>query len=87
MCDKFYQNNDFKLAALNSFVSDHMTRHIQEWDSCFSTKQFDALPTNEDKDRAFTACHKKWVNNLKSNVSFDLAVRAQQIFGDQQDTE
>lgn len=40
MCDQFYQNNDFKRAALSNFVEDHMTKHILEWDSCFNNNKF-----------------------------------------------
>ena len=79
-CQSFYEKNDFKLNLLNSFVRDHMTRHLIEYEQCYMGAAFNALPTNEAKDREFQACHNKWISNLKQNVTFDLEVKAREMF-------
>ena len=65
---------------LGSFVRDHMVSHIKAHEKCYSGAAFEALATNEDKDRAFEACHSKWISNLKNEVAFDLEVKARQLF-------
>ena len=75
-CEEFYFKNDFKLNLLNSFVSDHMTKHPQEYESCWQNPSFEALPNNVEKDRAYLACHKKWIRNLKENVQPELELKA-----------
>ena len=57
-----------------------MTKHLLAYEKCHSGAAFEALPTNVDKDREFLACHNKWVSNLKTNVAFDLEVKARQLF-------
>ena len=79
-CERFYIENDFKLNLLGSFVRDHMVSHIKAHEKCYSGAAFEALATNEDKDRAFEACHSKWISNLKNEVAFDLEVKARQLF-------
>ena len=79
-CEEFYTKNDFKLNLLDGFVRDHMTKHFQAYERCYTGDAFAALPTNEEKDRAFLACHKKWVSNLKSEVTYELEVKARQLF-------
>ena len=65
---------------MKSFVRDHMSPHLQAHEKCYSGAAFDSLATNEDKDRAFEACHSKWISNLKSEVAFDLELKARQLF-------
>ena len=79
-CHEFYEKNDFKLNLLKSFVRDHMAKQFISYEKCYTGAAFEALPTNEDKDRAFLSCHNKWISNLKSNVSFDLDVKAREMF-------
>ena len=56
-CEQFYQENDFKLNLLKSFVRDHTGAHLQQHEKCYSGAAFEALRTNADKDREFEACH------------------------------
>ena len=79
-CERFYTENDFKLNLLKSFVRDHTVPHLQQHEKCYSGAAFDALPTNEEKDRVFEACHAKWLSNLKSDVTFELELKARQLF-------
>ena len=74
-------NNDFKLNLLNSFFADHMTKHFQSYEQCYMSASFNALPSNEEKDRAFMKCHNKWLSDFKSNVAFELEVKARDMFG------
>ena len=80
MCQEFYEKNDFKLNLLDGFVRDHMTKHLQGYEQCYSGAAFESLPTNADKDREFLSCHKKWISNLKTNVAFDLETKARNLF-------
>ena len=66
---------------MNSFFVDHMTKHLQSYEKCYTGPSFEALPTNEEKDRAFMKCHNSWISDLKSNVSFELEVKARDLFG------
>ena len=79
-CEQFHYKNDFKLNLINSFVADHMDKHLQAYQSCWQNPSFEALPSNEDKDRAFLACHKQWTRNLKENVQPELELKALQNF-------
>lgn len=79
-CEQFHYKNDFKLNLIKSFVADHMDKHLQAYQSCWQNPSFEALPTNEDKDRAFLACHKQWTRNLKENVQPELELKALQNF-------
>ena len=79
-CHEFYEKNDFKLNLLNSFVRDHMAKHFISYEKCYTGAAFDSLPSTADKDRAFLECHNKWISNLKSNVAFDLEVKAREMF-------
>ena len=72
--------NDFKLNLLNSFVRDHMTKHFQSYQQCYTGQAFESLPSNEQKDREFLACHDKFISNLKSNVAYELDVKARALF-------
>ena len=80
MCEQWYEKNDFKMNLLDSFVRDHMTKHLLNYEKCYSGAAFDALPSNEDRDREFLACHNKWISNLKSNVALELDVKARDLF-------
>ena len=66
---------------INSFVSDHMVKQLLSYEQCYTSASFLALPTNEEKDRAFLTCHNNWISNLKSNVAFELEVKARELFG------
>mmetsp|Transcript_5645 Transcript_5645/g.7549 ORF Transcript_5645/g.7549 Transcript_5645/m.7549 type:complete len:91 (+) Transcript_5645:269-541(+) len=79
-CHDFYEKNDFKLNLLKSFVRDHMTKHLVSYEKCYSGDAFEALTSNEEKDREFLACHNKWISNLKSNVALELDVKARELF-------
>ena len=79
-CEEFYYVNDFKLNMMESFVSDFMTRHLLEYQACWQNPKFEALQTNEEKDREYLACHKQWIRNLKENVSQELELKARQSF-------
>ena len=61
-----------------------MTKHLQAYEKCYSGEAFDSLPNNADKDREFLSCHKKWINNLKSEVSFELEQKARTVFAQPQ---
>ena len=69
---------------LEGFVRDHMTKHFQSYEKCYTGTAFDSIPTNEEKDREFLSCHQKWIGNLKNNVAFDLEVKARELFQNQQ---
>ena len=69
---------------LNGFVRDHMTKHFQSYEKCYTGVAFEALPNNEEKDREFLSCHNKWISNLKTNVLYDLEVKARELFQSQQ---
>ena len=79
-CQEFYEQNDFKLNLLNSFVRDHMSKHIQAYEKCYSGASFESLGTNDAKDREFLSCHKSWMNNLKSDVTYELELKARGMF-------
>ena len=79
-CEEFYMKNDFKLNLLNSFVRDHMAKHFQSYQQCYTGQAFESLPSNEQKDREFLACHDKFISNLKSNVAYELDVKARALF-------
>ena len=79
-CHDFYEKNDFKLNLIKSFVTDHMTKHLQAYEKCYSGESFAALQTNEEKDREFLSCHKKWISNLKNEVAFELDSKARTLF-------
>ena len=79
-CEEFYYKNDFKLNMIKTFVPDFMTKHIKDYEQCWSTPEFQALQTNEEKDRMFLTCHNKWIRNLKENVSVELEAKAYQSF-------
>ena len=79
-CEEFYYKNDFKLNMLNTFVSDFMGKHLQEYQACWQNPSFESLKTNEEKDRVYLACHKQWIRNLKENVAPELEARALQSF-------
>ena len=83
-CERFYTENDFKLNLLGSFVREHTLPHLQQHEKCYSGAAFESLATNEEKDRAFEACHSKWLSTLKSEVAFDLELKARQLFQSQQ---
>ena len=86
-CHEFYEKNDFKLNLLQSFVRDHMTKHFLSYEKCYSGAAFEALPSVEEKDRAFLACHDKWIRDLKSDVAYELDVKARSIFQGAQKSE
>ena len=60
-----------------------MTKHYRAYEKCYSGAAFESLSTMEDKDRAFLACHDKWLRNLKNDVAFELDVKARQLFQSQ----
>ena len=74
-CEEFHYNNDFKLNLLKTFFSDHVAKHLKQYESCWKNAEFENLNTNEEKDLAFVECHDKWVANLRENVVADLEVR------------
>ena len=70
MCEEFHAKNDFKLNLLSSFVQDHMTKHMLNFeDNCVVGSDITSLSANEDKDRAFLKCKDSWMKNLRDNVS------------------
>ena len=79
-CQEFYEDNDFKLNLLKGFVRDHMSKHLAAYERCYTGDAFDSLPSNADKDREFLACHKKWISNLKTEVAFELDMKARTLF-------
>ena len=79
-CEDFYKKNDFKLNLLKGFVRDHMTKHLQTYEKCYTGDAFDTLPSNEQKDREFLACHNDWISNLKNNVALELDMKARDVF-------
>ena len=77
MCEDFHYSNDYKLNLLGSFVRDHLTKHLIDFDeSCVSGSAISSLDTNEDKDRAFLKCKDGWISNFKNNASLDMEVKA-----------
>ena len=79
-CEQFYTKNDFKLNLLNGFVRDHMTKHWQSYEKCYTGAAFESLPSMEAKDREFLSCHNKWISNLKSEVAYELELKARNLF-------
>ena len=79
-CHEFYEKNDYKMNLLGSFVRDHMTKHFLSYEKCHSGAAFESLATMEEKDRSFLACHDKWLKDLKQDVTYELEVKARQIF-------
>ena len=78
-CEEFYMKNDFKLNLMDSFVRDHMNKHLVEYEKCYTGAAFESL-SNVEKDREFAACHSRWIANLKGNVAFELEVKARELF-------
>ena len=64
-CEEFHYKNDFKLQMLKNYFSDHIPKHLNDYEKCWKTTEFQQLKTVEDKDRAFMSCHEKWLRNLK----------------------
>ena len=79
-CEKFLYENDYKLNLLKSFTTDHLVRHLKEYNQCYNNEAFNSLKTNEAKDRVFLECHNNWVRNLNINLSQDLEIKARQLF-------
>ena len=79
-CEEFHYKNDYKLNMIRTFVPDFMTKHLKDYEQCWTGPEFTALATNEEKDRMFLQCHKKWIRNLKENVSVGLEAKAYQSF-------
>ena len=67
-CEEFHYNNDFKLNLLKTFFSDHVAKHLKQYESCWNNAEFEGLKSNEEKDLAFVECHDKWVANIRENV-------------------
>ena len=78
-CEEFHYANDYKLNLLKTFFSDHISRHLKQYETCWKNSEFEALQTNEDKDLAFVECHDKWVANLRENVVFELEGRIRDL--------
>ena len=57
-----------------------MTKHLQAYEKCYTGEAFSSLPSNADKDREFLSCHKKWISNLKSEVAYELDMKARSLF-------
>ena len=83
-CEDFYGKNDFKLNLLKTFVRDHMTKHLMEYEKCYTGEAFEAIAANEDKDREFSSCHNRWIQRIKSDVAFELDVKARSLFAQTQ---
>ena len=75
-CQKFLIDQDYKLNLIKSFTADHLVRHINAHESCYTNDVFASLKKNEDKDRVFVECHNHWIKNLNENVSQELEVKA-----------
>ena len=56
---------------IKNFVPDFMSKNLQDYEKCWKNREFEALKTNEEKDRMFLECHKKWIRNLKENVQVE----------------
>eukprot|EP00347_Sterkiella_histriomuscorum_P019099 403342950 len=78
-CQDFHLNNDFKLKIINSFFSDHVGKHVNEYQSCWQNPQFESLKSIEAKDKSFLECHNRWTRNIKENVEQELQARARQL--------
>ncbi len=78
-CEEFHYKNDYKLNILNSFFNDHIVKHLNEYEKCWKSPEFDRLNKIEDKDLAFLECHERWVNNLRNNIVPDLEIRAKEL--------
>ena len=78
-CEEFHYANDFKLNLLKTFFSDHIARHLKQYETCWKNPEFEALKTNEEKDLAFVECHDKWVANLRENVVPELEGRVREL--------
>ncbi len=79
MCEQFHQKNDYKLNILESYFTDHLPKHLNEYQQCWKNPEFESLKTIEEKDLAFIECHDKWVKNIKENVVSDLETRAKAL--------
>ena len=81
MCEEFVRKNDFKLNALETFFSDHMTTHLLDLQDCMTGKEISQLPTTVEKDRHFIECSRKWQKNLRENVSQEFEMKARTLLG------
>ena len=78
-CEEFHYANDFKLNLLKTFFSDHIARHLKQYETCWKNAEFESLNTNEEKDLAFVECHDKWVANIRENVVPELEGRVREF--------
>ena len=78
-CEDFHYKNDFKLNLLKTFFSDHVSKHIKQYETCWKNSEFESLKTNEEKDLAFVECHDKWVANIRENVVPELEGRVRAL--------
>ena len=78
-CEKFHYENDFKLGIIDSFFSDHIVKHLANYEQCWANKNFLSLKTVAEKDRSFLECHKKWIRSLKEEVPNELEFRARNL--------
>ena len=79
-CEEYYVKNDFKLNLLGRFSSDYLSKHIAQLEQCYSSEQFQNLPSMADKDRAFLACKNEWRVKMFNEVVPDLEERAKSLF-------
>ncbi|CDW90063.1 UNKNOWN [Stylonychia lemnae] len=78
-CEEFHLKNDYKLNILKTFFQDHIIKHTQDYQKCWSGKEFQQLKSNEDKDKAFLECHRQWTKNVRENVSNELEARVREL--------
>ena len=79
-CEDFHFKNDYKMNLISSFWKDHIPKHLNAYEGCFS-KEIQALGSVGEKDKAFADCHKAWIKDFRNNKSQELEIRARQLFG------
>ena len=42
-CEEFHYKNDFKLGILKSFFSDHIPKHLKNYEQCWKNEDFERL--------------------------------------------
>ena len=42
-CEEFYYKNDYKLNMIRTFVPDFMTKHLKDYEQCWTSPEFTSL--------------------------------------------
>ena len=78
-CEANLYKNDYKIKQINSFWADHIPIHLVNYHKCVHAAE--GQSNGLEKELVFKDCHKSWVNEFKTNTSYDLEVRARKLLG------